>query len=309
MALFGFGKKKDEKEPPKRGIAGIGQRLRALFRKDGGKEQFYDELEDLLIEADLGGTTAAALTGELKKIAASRGLKSEEDLFSAMRELIRGSVRSVDLSPVPGKLNLYLVLGVNGVGKTTTIAKLAAWFRSKGTSGILFAAADTFRAAAIDQLKIHGERNDFRVVHQEPGSDPAAVIYDSIASARTQGDSVILADTAGRMHNRQDLVRELQKIDKVIKSRLGDDGVYRKILVIDATTGQNGRHQAEVFHEAVGVDGIIMTKYDSSAKGGLIVTIGRDPGLPFAFLGRGEKIGDLVPFDPDTYAGELLSSE
>jgi fused signal recognition particle receptor len=198
---------------------------------------------------------------------------------------------------------------VNGVGKTTIIAKMAHRFIKSGAGNVVLAAGDTFRAAAIDQLEIHGERVGARVVKQDHGSDPGAVIYDAVSSAESRGERIIIADTAGRMHNRANLIKELAKIDRIASERLGENGIYKKILVIDATTGQNGMRQAETFHEAVGVDAVVLTKYDSSAKGGLVAAIGMKMGLPFAYLGRGEGMDDLVPFDPDTYLDELLAGE
>jgi fused signal recognition particle receptor len=170
----------------------------------------------------------------------------------------------------------------------------------------VLAAADTFRAAAIDQLSIHGERLGLRVVKQAPGADPGAVIYDAIESAKHRGNPLILADTAGRMHNRANLVRELQKIDKIVRGRF-QGGSYRKLLVIDATTGQNGLRQAELFHESVGLDGVILAKYDSASKGGIVVSICRKLGLPFYFMGTGEGYDDLEEFDPDRFIDLLLS--
>ena len=197
-------------------------------------------------------------------------------------------------------------MGVNGVGKTTTIAKLADYYRrEKKIEGIVLSAGDTFRAGAIEQLSLHGSRLGFRVVSQAAGADPGAVVFDSIESARARGEKLVLADTAGRMHNKTNLIRELQKIDKVIQSKLGN-GLYRKVLVIDAVTGQNGLRQAEIFHEAVKVDSIVLTKYDGTAKGGIAIAISRDLGIPLSFVGVGEKITDLRPFDKEIYLDGLL---
>jgi fused signal recognition particle receptor len=201
---------------------------------------------------------------------------------------------------------VFLVLGVNGVGKTTTIAKLAEYYRRRG--GIpepVLAAGDTFRAAAIDQLRIHGERLGLRVVGQSPGADPGAVIFDAIESAKARNASLVLADTAGRMHTKANLVKEMQKIHRVVESRIGD-GVYRTLLVIDATTGQNGLRQAEIFNEAIGVSSCILAKYDSTAKGGIALAISHQLGIPFSFLGTGEQYGDLEPFDTDRYLDGLV---
>ncbi|MCG8453552.1 MAG: signal recognition particle-docking protein FtsY [Spirochaetales bacterium] len=301
--MFGFKKKSSQ---PKAGASkSIGRRIKDLFGRTGANEEFFEELEDLLVEADFGAAAAVELVDELR----SRKISDREDAISSLKEILGESLVPAQLDPSHGGLHLYLVLGVNGVGKTTTIAKLAHRWKKQIPGGVVLAAGDTFRAAAIEQLSIHGERVGARVVKQEHGSDPAAVIYDAITSAKSQGEGLILADTAGRMHNRGNLIRELEKIHRIASERLGSDGVYKKILVIDATTGQNGMRQAEIFHEAVGVDALVMTKYDSSAKGGLVAAISRKLGLPFAFLGRGEGMDDLIPFDAETYLNELLASE
>lgn len=297
-----FKKKKKNKS------RGIGSRISDLFRKDGTREVFFEELEDLLIEADLGGTVTAEVVDQIREAAASKKLKTDEDILAELRIILGEFLLPTPLALVEDKLNLFMIMGVNGVGKTTTIAKLAWYFQQQGVKGIVMSAGDTFRAAAIDQLKIQGERTQCRVVAQEHGADPGAVIYDTIVSAQSKGDQLILADTAGRMHTKKHLIKELEKVHKVITSKL-NDGIYRKILVIDATTGQNGLHQAEVFHEAVGIDGVILTKFDSTARGGLLIAISRKLKLPVFFLGKGEGLEDLHPFDADQYLDELLQKE
>ncbi len=305
-------KKKDETSPPEAGKSAprknknLASRIASLFKKDGESEAFYEDLEDLLIESDMGGTVTMEISDELRNRVRKNRIASQEGIIGELRNLMAESVREEHFAPDGEKLNLFLILGVNGVGKTTSIAKMARHYKKQGFGEIVLAAADTFRAGAIDQLKIQGERVGCRVVAQQPGSDPGAVIFDTIASAKSRGEKLILADTAGRMHNKKNLVLELEKIDKVIRNNLGD-GVYKKILVIDATTGQNGLQQAEVFHEAIGVDGIVMTKYDSTARGGLLVSICRKLGIPFLFLGRGEGLDDLIPFDREVYLSELIS--
>ena len=284
----------------------FGARLKELFRIGVESEEFYEELEDLLIEGDMGPEVTQQAIAELRVFAREQRISSKDDLAEGMKEILGKHIRSGEPEFDPNRLNVFLVLGVNGTGKTTSVAKLADFYRrTKGATGIVLAAGDTFRAAAVDQLKLHGDRLGVRVVSQGAGADPAAVIYDGISSARARGDRLLLADTAGRMHNRTDLVNELQKIDKVVKSRI-DDGNYRKLLVIDATTGQNGLRQAEIFHEAVGVDAVVLTKYDSSAKGGMVVSICKALGLPFAYTGTGEKYTDIAPFDSDAFLDGLL---
>ena len=295
----------------RRSVKNFGRRIKDLLTRSGGTgEDFYESLEDLLVEADFGAAAAVELVDELRENRnGSSGDWTRDDLVAGLKDIIRPSLKTADLTPDPEKLTLYLVLGVNGVGKTTTIAKMAHRFHNESSGDIVLAAGDTFRAAAIAQLEIHGKRVGARVVKQNHGSDPGAVIYDAINSAMSQGDKVVIADTAGRMHNRTNLVRELSKIDRIARDRLGKAGIYRKILVIDATTGQNGMRQAETFHESIGIDAVVMAKYDSSAKGGLVAAISRKLNLPFAYLGRGEGMDDLVPFNPDIYLDELLAGD
>jgi fused signal recognition particle receptor len=288
---------------------GLGARLKELFSRSPEGEEFYEELEDLLIEADMGSAVTMEAVEKLRARAKSQKLRGREEFLTALADILGGYLSEYRLELDPARLNVFLVLGVNGVGKTTTIAKLAQYYRrSAGTEGIVFAAGDTFRAAAIDQLGIHGERLGIRTVKQAPGADPGAVIYDALESAASRGDRLVLADTAGRMHSKQNLVNELAKIDKIVKNRAGD-AAYRRILVIDATTGQNALRQAEIFHEAVGVDAIILAKYDSTAKGGILVPIARELSIPCAFLGRGETYDSIVPFETQSYLHELLGVE
>jgi len=285
----------------------FGARLKALFGIQTIDGSFFEELEDMLIEGDLGAKTAVAVTEEMRKLAKSQKATTQKDLQSLMKHLLEDKVKAFIPELVAGKTNLFLILGVNGVGKTTTIAKLATYYKNQGES-VLLAAADTFRAAAIDQLELHAQRTGCRIVKQANGSDPGAVLYDAIQSAHSKGEHLILADTAGRMHNKENLLRELQKIDKVIKSRI-DPGCYRKFLVIDATTGQNGVSQTELFHQAIGIDALILTKYDSAAKGGSLIQIGDRLGIPVAFVGVGEKYQDIYPFDKEEFLNTLIGLE
>jgi fused signal recognition particle receptor len=281
----------------------LGGRLRSLFGRAERNQEFFEDLEDTLIEGDIGPAAAQEIIDALKS---GPGAGRGEGLPDRLRELLGGYVKAEPLTLGPARPNLFLVLGVNGVGKTTTIAKLAEYYRRASSARVLLAAGDTFRAAAIEQLSLWGERLGTPVVRQQSGSDPGAVIFDAISSARARGYDLVLADTAGRLHNKAHLVAELSKIDRVARSRLGD-GTYRKLLVIDATTGQNALRQAEVFHEAVGVDSVILAKYDSTAKGGIVVSICRQLSLPFSFVGTGEKPGDLVPFETSAYLDALLA--
>ena len=276
---------------------GIGAKLKALFSgfKKTLDQSFFDNLEDLLIEGDFGAKNAMLISDEVN----ARKPKTEEEFMAIVRELLEDKISCIELEPPKDELSVYLVLGVNGVGKTTSIAKMATYYKNEGYK-VVMAAADTFRAAAIDQLELHSQRTGVRIVRQENGSDPGAVIYDAISSAQARGDNLILCDTAGRMHNKENLVRELQKIDKVIHNRIRPEN-YKKILVIDATTGQNSISQAQIFNEAVGIDALILTKYDSAAKAGALVQIG----LPVAFVGTGEHYEDMHVFDKDEFLTSL----
>ncbi len=284
----------------------LGTRLRELFSLPGAlSDEFYEELEDLLIESDLGTQVTMELSDHLRS---TGGLKTKEDLIAALKTELLANLETAELGLDRSRLNVVLVLGVNGVGKTTNLAKLAHRYQQEWPGeGIVLAAGDTFRAAAVEQLSLHGERLGLRIVKQATGSDAGAVIYDAVDSARSRGDRLVLADTAGRMHNRANLVRELEKIHGIIRRLAGDDVVYRKILVVDGTTGQNAMQQAELFHQAVGVDAVLLAKYDSTARGGILVPMHRRLGLACGWLGTGERYNDLHRFVPEDYVDELLA--
>ena len=283
----------------------FGEKIKSLFGGRKIDEAFFEELEDTLIEGDLGARLTEEISDKLREIARKEGITEASELQTRMKDILSGYIQSYDAEPKKGELSVFMILGVNGVGKTTTIAKMSKYFTREGYK-VLLAAGDTFRAAAVDQLDIHAERLGMRIVKHQMGSDPGAVIYDAITSAAAQGDDLILADTAGRMHNKENLMRELKKMDKVIHARGVKDENYRKFLVIDATTGQNGVSQATLFNEAVKLDGIILTKYDSAAKGGALVQIGRMLSLPVVFVCVGEGYDDIRRFDKDEYLDSLL---
>jgi fused signal recognition particle receptor len=288
---------------------GLAARLLGLFAGSADENEFYEELEEILIEADMGATVAIEVVETLRKSQRTSRVPDRESLTGELKKILASYLIPFLDEPGPKPVHLRLVMGVNGVGKTTTIAKLSRYFRDvHGLRGVIFAAGDTFRAAAIEQLGILAERNNATLISQGPGADPAAVIYDSLSAAGSRGDQLVLADTAGRMHNKAHLVAELGKIDRVASghSALGS---YRKYLVIDATTGQNGLRQAEIFHEAVGVDAVILTKYDSTAKGGILVPIARHLSIPCGFIGTGEKPDDMAPFEVDTYLDRLTGAD
>lgn len=286
----------------------LGARLKALFKITDYNEQFFEALEDTLIEGDLGARTAMEVSDAVRARSKEEKKGSPEAIQTLMKEVLATKIESWEPHLIPNETNLFLILGVNGVGKTTTIAKMATYYQKENKS-VIFAASDTFRAAAIDQLALHAERTGCRIVKQSHGSDPGAVIYDAIESALARGDDLILADTAGRMHTKENLLRELQKIDKIVTSRLANPKAYKRFLVIDATTGQNGVMQAELFNQAVGIDGLILTKYDSAAKGGSLIQIGEKLSIPIAFVGTGETYKDLELFNKERFLKALIGME
>ncbi len=283
----------------------FGDRLKALFGIKTFNEQFFEDLEDFLIEGDLGAKLAMDISQEMRKLAKSEKPTTQEDLQLMVKRFLSSKVRAFLPELDKEKLTVFLILGVNGVGKTTSIAKMAQMYMNQGYS-VMLAAGDTFRAAAIDQLEVHAQRLGCRLVKQKSGSDPGSVVYDAITSAKARGEHLILVDTAGRMHNKENLLRELSKIDKIVQGREIDSEHYMKFLVIDSTTGQNGISQAELFNQAVKLDALILSKYDSLAKGGALVQIGERFDIPIAFVGTGETYADLHPFDKDEFLNSLV---
>ena len=268
-------------------------------------DDFYDELEESLILADVGMDTTLEAVEELKRRVRSAGVKDTDGARACMKEVLADLLRvgNVDLN-LENKPAVVLFIGVNGVGKTTTIGKLGHALKGEGKK-VLLCAADTFRAAAADQLTIWAERGGLDIVKQGEGADPAAVVFDATSAAKARGTDVILVDTAGRLHNKQNLMNELNKISRVIDREL--PGASREtLLVLDATTGQNGLIQAKQFLEAAGITGIVLTKLDGTAKGGIVVAIARELGLPVKYVGLGEGIEDLRPFDAAEYVEALI---
>jgi len=287
------------------------EKIKSLFgKRQGLSEEVFEDLADLLVEGDFGAKGAMALTEKLKEECGREKVSDGEGAKKILARLLTEILLKADNSQniEEDKLLVVLLLGVNGVGKTTTAAKLAERYRTLEKRRPILAAADTFRAAAIDQLKIHGERLGIRVVAHQHGGDPAAVIYDALEAANAGSGDVIIADTAGRMHTKSALVEELKKINRVIESKAAGCR-YIKYLVLDATTGRNAIAQAEIFKEAVTPDGVILAKYDSSARGGTVFSLAEDLGLPVIFLCTGEKYGDIAPFDPQRYAEEFIGLE
>lgn len=280
------------------------QKLKNLFKSNKISEEFYDDLADALVEGDVGAKVAFEITSELEKKCRENKVSDELEVKKCLKEMLLSYVRKIEFIPEKDKVNIYMLLGVNGVGKTTSAAKIANIYKKNGEKVVL-AASDTFRAAAEEQLEMHGERLGIRVISHTHGSDPSAVVFDASESVRANGGGLVIADTAGRLHNKENLVRELQKIDRIC-SQKSDEGCFKKLLVIDSTTGQNALRQAEVFSESVGVDGLILTKYDSTARGGVAFTIGKQLKIPVAFVCTGEKYDDIQPFEPENYTKEFL---
>ena len=283
----------------------LASRIDQLFASSNVTDETFDELEDALIEGDVGIQLTSEVVDELRR---ERTLRRgpDEMIVEALRTRLAKFVKGTELELDESRLNIVLVLGVNGVGKTTAIARLAHYFSQQiGLERITLCAGDTFRAAAIEQLTIHAERLGVRIVKQVQGSDAGAVVFDAIESAHSRSDRLLLADTAGRMHNKADLVGELEKINRIVEKQAKDDS-YHRLLVIDATTGQNGLRQAEVFHEAIGIDSIFIAKYDSSGKGGTALAIARQLGIPISFLGTGESYDSIEKFSPREYLESLV---
>lgn len=263
--------------------------------------EMYEELEDILIQSDIGMDMTVKIVGALEKEVKKRGIKDPKDIYPVLKEVMEGFLikEGNDIKIEDGKLNVILVVGVNGVGKTTTIGKLASKYIKEGKKVIL-GAGDTFRAAAIEQLEEWAKRSGAEIVKSTQGSDPGAVVFDTLSAAESRGADIAIIDTAGRLHNKNNLMKELEKIHNIIKKRLGDRH-YESILVIDGTTGQNGLSQAKVFNEVTDLTGFIITKLDGTAKGGIVFSISEEIKKPIKFIGVGEKIEDLRKFDAKEY--------
>ena len=267
-------------------------------------EDLLEELEEALILSDVGASTSAKIVAEVEKRAKLRKTTTASELRDLLREVLTDNMLDNQPLDVSGRPAVILVIGVNGVGKTTSIGKLAARYVSEGKK-VMLSAADTFRAAAADQLEIWAKRAGADIVRHGEGADPAAVVFDSISAAKARGSDIIIVDTAGRLHNKANLMNELAKIDRVISREL-PDASRETLLVLDATTGQNAVHQAEEFNKAAELTGIILTKLDGTAKGGCVVAVKQRLGLPVRFIGVGEGIDDLIPFTPEGFVEELI---
>jgi fused signal recognition particle receptor len=267
-----------------------------------------DDLEGTLIGADLGTTTTREVLGKLREKADRKQIKNVDELKRLLKEELLAILNTAKTRPVQkveGTPEVILVVGVNGTGKTTTIGKLAQVFRSQGKT-VLLCAADTFRAAAIEQLEIWGQRTGTEVIRTKPGGDPAAVLYDALQAASARHSDYVIVDTAGRLHTKTNLMAELDKMRRTAQ-RIIPGAPHETLLVMDATTGQNGLQQARQFTEAAGVTGIVLTKLDGTAKGGVVIAISRELGLPVRYVGVGEKAGDLLPFNSKDFVDSLFA--
>ena len=287
--------------------AAFAGRLGAALGRGAERDADLEALEEVLIEGDVGVRATQDLLERLRRLPGDR--RNPAGLSGALRSEMRALLRDVPAEPAefPERPHVILVVGVNGVGKTTTIGKLAARFHAAGHS-VLLVAGDTFRAAAIEQLTIWAERSKAQLVRQEPGSDPSSVVFDGMTAGVARGVDVVLIDTAGRLHTKVNLMEELKKVRRVI-DRVMPGAPHEVLLVVDATTGQNAVAQARTFAAAVDVSGVILTKLDGSARGGVVVAISHELGLPVRYVGVGERVADLQPFEPDAYIEGLLATE
>ncbi len=275
----------------------------ALFSKNKIGDEFYEELEEILISSDISVTTSEEIVEELRGEVKQEKIRDKEFVVDCLKDILE---EKLDEAPVPEieYPAVIMLVGVNGVGKTTTVGKLAAYFLRKHKT-VTVAAADTFRAAASDQLSIWADRAKVRIVKHEEGSDPSAVVFDAVSSAKARGTDVVIVDTAGRLHVKSNLMEELKKMSRVVAREYPAAHFY-KFLVLDATTGNNAYNQAEVFDDSVELDGIVLTKLDGSAKGGFVVSLCGELGIPVVFAGVGEKIDDLELFNPEEFIDNIL---
>ncbi len=298
MGIFGklFGALKKTKD-------NLSEKLRVLFSNNKLGNEFYEELEEILISADVSISTAEEVVERVKQQAIQEKLKDEAYVIGLLKNILTDILQESEVEP-PQYPCVIMLVGVNGVGKTTTVGKLANYFLKQGKT-VTVAAGDTFRAAASEQLSIWAERAKVRIVKHEEGSDPSAVIFDAVSSAKAKKTDVVIVDTAGRLHVKENLMNELRKMDRVV-TREYPEADFMKLLVLDATTGQNAVNQARVFDEAVELDGIVLTKLDGTAKGGFVFSLSAELSLPVIFAGVGEKMEDLEFFDSQEFVDAIL---
>lgn len=282
----------------------LGQLFDGVFSGGSVDDELFDDLEEALVLSDTGAATAGAICAELRRRVKKEGVTDPERVREMLAEVIAEMLRGGQELNLESKPTIIMVIGVNGAGKTTTIGKLAKRFEDEGKK-VVVAAADTFRAAAIEQLEVWAKRSGAEIIKHSEGSDPAAVVFDAIAAGKARHADIIICDTAGRLHNKKGLMDELAKIGRVIEREAAGSSV-ETLLVLDATTGQNALNQAREFGAACGITGIVLTKLDGTARGGVVVGIRQELGIPIKFIGVGEQADDLQPFDPDAFAKALF---
>ena len=282
---------------------GLAEKLRVLFAKDKIGEDFYEDLEDILISSDISVATADEIVENLRDRMIEEKVKDRDYVVSELKEELLACLDMAEDFELETPA-VIMVIGVNGVGKTTSIGKLARYFTDNKKS-VTIAAADTFRAAAADQLEVWAERAKVRIVKSSEGSDPSAVVFDALSSVKAKGTDILIIDTAGRLHTKSNLMEELKKMSRVVEREHPNASFY-KFIALDATTGQNALSQVEVFNEAVGIDGIILTKLDGTAKGGFVVSLCNELQVPVAFVGTGEKLDDIEMFDKESFVEGIL---
>jgi fused signal recognition particle receptor len=282
---------------------GLSEKLRGLFARDKIGEEFYEELEDILISSDVSVKTTMEIVDEIRDTAIKEKCKDKDYVINLLKEELFETLDYAEKLDVKAPA-VIMVVGVNGVGKTTTIGKLANKF-VKEKKSVTIAAADTFRAAAADQLTVWADRANVRIIKHEEGADASAVVFDAISSCKAKNTDVLIIDTAGRLHVKANLMEELKKMDRVVKREYPNANYY-KLIALDATTGQNAYNQVEVFKEAVGIDGIILTKLDGTAKGGFIISLSYELEVPVTYVGTGEKIDDIEDFDAKDFVDSLF---
>lgn len=282
----------------------LGQLFDGVFSGGSVNDELFDDLEEALVLGDTGAATAAAICEELRKKAKKENITDPAAVREMMKEVIADMLRGGQELDLEHKPAIIMVIGVNGAGKTTTIGKMAKRFEDEGKK-VVVAAADTFRAAAIEQLEVWAQRSGAEIIKHAEGSDPAAVVFDAIAAGKARHADIIICDTAGRLHNKKGLMDELAKIGRVIEREATGSSV-ETLLVLDATTGQNALNQAREFGAACGITGIVLTKLDGTARGGVVIGIKQELGIPIKFIGVGEQAEDLQPFDPEAFAAALF---
>ncbi len=282
----------------------LGQLFDGVFSGGSVDDELFDDLEEALVLGDTGAATAGAICAELRRRVKKEGVTDPKRVREMLAEVIAEMLRGGQELNLESKPAIIMVIGVNGAGKTTTIGKLAKRFEDEGKK-VVVAAADTFRAAAIEQLEVWAKRSGAEIIKHSEGSDPAAVVFDAIAAGKARHADIIICDTAGRLHNKKGLMDELAKIGRVIEREAAGSSV-ETLLVLDATTGQNALNQAREFGAACGITGIVLTKLDGTARGGVVVGIRQELGIPIKFIGVGEQADDLQPFDPDAFAKALF---